>query len=91
MYCTFSNVHVHVHVHVHVQMYVCMYYTRVCTMYVYDYMYSRVFFICFETWANFAQQWLVCAPLGRHPEPIHKFVNAVSNNTKCTMYNYTCD
>ena len=28
--------------------------------------------ICFEAWAKLAQQWLVCAPLGIHLEPINK-------------------
>ena len=27
---------------------------------------------CFEAWAQLAQQWLVCAPLGIHLEPINK-------------------
>ena len=30
------------------------------------------FLISFEAWAKFAQQWLVCAPLGIHVEPINK-------------------
>ena len=30
------------------------------------------FLICFEAWAKLAQQWLVCAPLGIHLEPINK-------------------
>ena len=28
--------------------------------------------ITFEAWAKLAQQWLVCAPLGIHFEPINK-------------------
>ena len=28
--------------------------------------------IGFEAWAKLAQQWLVCAPLGIHLEPINK-------------------
>ena len=36
-------------------------------------------FWCFEAWAKSAQQCLVRAPLGIHPEPINK-VNAVSDN-----------
>ena len=30
------------------------------------------FLICFEAWAKWAQQWLVCVPLGIHLEPINK-------------------
>ena len=30
------------------------------------------FFIGVEAWAKLAQQWLVCAPLGTHLEPIKK-------------------
>ena len=30
------------------------------------------FLIRFEAWAKLAQQWLVCAPLGTHLEPINK-------------------
>ena len=30
------------------------------------------FLICFEAWAKLAQQWLVCAPLEIHLEPINK-------------------
>ena len=30
------------------------------------------FLISFEAWAKLAQQWLVCAPLGIHLEPINK-------------------
>ena len=37
------------------------------------------FLIRFEAWAKLAQQWLVCAPLGIHFEPINK-VNVVSDN-----------
>ena len=33
---------------------------------------SPEFLICFEAWAKLAQQWLVCAPLGIHLEPINK-------------------
>ena len=40
-------------------------------MYMYMYMYIRVL-IHFEAWAKLAQQWLVCAPLGIHLEPINK-------------------
>ena len=29
------------------------------------------FLISFEAWAKLAQQWLVCAPLGIHLEPIN--------------------
>ena len=36
--------------------------------------------IRFEAWAKLAQQWLVCAPLGIHLEPINKSVNVASNN-----------
>ena len=42
-------------------------------------MYVAEFLITFEAWAKLAQQWLVCAPLGIHFEPINK-VNAVSDN-----------
>ena len=30
---------------------------------------QQEFFISFEAWANLAQQWLVCVPLGIHLEP----------------------
>ena len=30
------------------------------------------FLILFETWAKMAKQWLVCATLGIHLEPINK-------------------
>ena len=44
--------------------------------YVHAHMYkqtwSPVFLICFEAWAKFAQQWLVCVPLGRQLGPINK-------------------
>ena len=33
---------------------------------------STEFLITFEAWAKLAQQWLVCAPLGIHFEPINK-------------------
>ena len=36
------------------------------------YTYISEFLIRFEEWAKLAQQWLVCVPLGRHPEPINK-------------------
>ena len=35
-------------------------------------MYTAEFLIHFEAWAKLAQQWLVCAPLGIHLEPINK-------------------
>ena len=34
--------------------------------------YALEFMICFEAWAKLSQQWLVCAPLGIHLEPINK-------------------
>ena len=33
---------------------------------------SEEFLISFEAWDKLAQQWLVCAPLGIHFEPINK-------------------
>ena len=33
---------------------------------------ETVFLITFQVWAKLAQQWLVCAPLGIHFEPINK-------------------
>ena len=37
------------------------------------YMYIRVLIhVCFEVWVKLTQQWLVCAPLGIHLEPINK-------------------
>ena len=38
----------------------------------YMHTYTSQFLICFESWAKLAQQWLVCAPLGKHLEPINK-------------------
>ena len=46
--------------------YVCIH-TYVCTS-----MYKAEYLIRFEAWATLAQQWLVCAPLGIHLEPINK-------------------
>ena len=50
-------------------------YTYIRT-YIYTYIHSSIyipeFLICFEAWGKLAQQWLVCAPLGRHLEPINK-------------------
>ena len=62
-FLVFSNncVPIHVHVHVHV----CVYGTCTCTC-------ISEFLICLEVWAKLAQQWLVCAPLGIHLEPINK-------------------
>ena len=37
----------------------------------------QIFFIHFEAWAKLAQQWLLCAPLGRHLEQL---VNAIIDN-----------
>ena len=34
--------------------------------------YPSEFLIRFEAWAKLAQQWLMCAPLGIHLEPINK-------------------
>ena len=42
-------------------------------------MWTSEFLISFEAWAKLAQQWLVCAPLGIHLEPINR-VNGVSDN-----------
>ena len=37
------------------------------------------FLITFEAWAKLAQQWLVCAQLGIHLDPINR-VNAIVDN-----------
>ena len=45
-------------------------------IYIYNYIYIyniiSEFLITCEEWAKLAQQWLVCAPLGIHLEPINK-------------------
>ena len=60
--CTYKQRQTHTYiVHGCMYMYVC---ACVC-LYV-------EFLIRFEAWDKLAQQWLVCAPLGIHLEPINK-------------------
>ena len=50
-------------------------YNRILTLYTLYYIYHHhtpEFLIRFEAWAKLAQQWLVCALLGIHLEPIKK-------------------
>ena len=51
-------------------MYICLYIHVRCKQI--EWIDTAVFLIRFEAWAKLAQQWLVCAPLGIHLEPINK-------------------
>ena len=85
--CITFTLHVHMHVHVQcIKVYysTCTVYQRACTC-----MCTSEFLISLEAWSKLAQQWLVCAPLAIHFEPINKELNAVSDNIiiiNCTIW-----
>ena len=67
LYYLFSQFILHLSIIILINLTTCIYLS-----FNFIYQCTSEFLICFEAWAKFAQQWLVCAPLVIHFDPINK-------------------